>query len=183
MIRTRDFLLFGIAVLFIFAGINTTIFLDNFNTTGQGAAAITFDQSTEMVGAETVSPKNSREATVSRLKNKLAQGEGKVSGGPVFTSVDDLATSSADVVTDQTTPTSVWIGHTLDGLPLMSEDLWRFVGFSQNDQVGVALNDFPIYGVRSDGASLDSCGGVDEGLGYRYYIQPGKEIAEGCFGQ
>ena len=63
----------------------------------------------------------------------------------------------------------------------MSDQLWRYVGFGQSDQVGVALNDYLIFGSRLDNAPLDTCGGIDEGQGYRYYIQPGKEIAEGCF--
>lgn len=181
MIRTRDFLLFGIAVLFIFAGINATVLIDGIKSAGQEASVIGFEQTKEVVGAQAVSDETTPETNVARLREKLARGEGKVAGGPVFTSVDDLASSSNDVVTDQTRPSSVWIGHTTDGVPLMSEDLWRYVGFSENDQVGVALNDYPIYGARADDGTLDICGGIDEGLGYRYYIQPGKEIAEGCF--
>lgn len=181
MIRTRDFLLFGTAVLVIFAGINTTVLLDNLSSVGQGAAVVTFEQGKEVSGAEVLRNENDPEKNAARLRDKLARGEGKVSGGPVFTSVDDILTPSSTAVTDQTVPESVWIGHTVDGTQLMSEDLWRFVGFGQNDQVGVALNDYPIFGSRTDGANLDVCGGIDDGSGYRYYIQPGKEIAEGCF--
>lgn len=145
------------------------------------ATVVEFDSNKEIIGAETEAEGKDYEGNIKRLREKIARGEGVVAGGPVFTSVDDLVTVSTTTITDQTTPTSVWIGHTTDGAPLMSDQLWRYVGFGQNDQIGVALNDYPIYGTRTDGIELDNCGGIDEGQGYRYYIQPEKEIVEGCF--
>jgi len=181
MIRTRDFLLFGAVVLFLFTGLSVTILMDAWQGGHQLATVVEFDRSKEIVGAEVQKQENNYEENAKRLRDKIARGEGVVAGGPVFTSVDDLVVASTTAITDQTTPTSIWIGHTRDGAPLMSDELWRYVGFGSDEQVGVALNGHLIYGTREDSVALDSCGGIDEGQGYRYYIQPGKEINEGCF--
>lgn len=180
MIRTRDFLLFGLVVVFLSGGIGMTILNDLWRSSGQMAAAIEFSASPDPAGAEAVIPDKGRTEVLERLRTKLAKGEGLSAGAPVFTSVDDLA-SSAPTVTDQTAPEAIVMGRTLDGQPLMSDDLWRYVGFSSNDQIGTALNGVPIYGVRADALPLDPCGGADEGTGYRYFIRPGEKMAEGCF--
>ncbi|OGG41769.1 hypothetical protein A2837_00965 [Candidatus Kaiserbacteria bacterium RIFCSPHIGHO2_01_FULL_46_22] len=181
MIRTRDFLLFGAVVLFLFTGLSVTVLMDAWQEGGQLATVVEFERPKEVAGAEAEDQVKDYEGNAERLRGKIAQGEGIVAGGPVFTSVDDLMAASSTTITDQTAPTSILIGQTMDGSPLSSDELWRYVGFTQTDQIGVAINGYPIFGSHSNVAVLDACGGVDEGSGYRYYIQPGKEVAEGCF--
>ena len=63
----------------------------------------------------------------------------------------------------------------------MSGELWRFIGYSQFDQVGVAQNGTPIFGARSDNVQLDPCGGVNDGTGYHLHIQPAQDVQVNCF--
>lgn len=181
MIRTRDFLLFGLAIVFLSGGIGLTVIADILESEGQTAAIIEFAAAADPTGAEAILPTHDKNNTLQRLRQKLARGEGVKSGPPIFTSVDDQA-STAPAVTDQTAPSAVLMGQDMVGRPLMSNDLWRFVGFSSNDQIGVAENGVPIYGARNDALPLDVCGGADEGAGYRYHIKPGEALVEGCFG-
>ncbi len=182
MIRTRDFLVFSGALVFLLSMITATVATDALGGGySQVASVASFAGPAGVSGAESPSSPDTRAANISRLKNKIAAGEGDVSAGePIFTSVDTITATTAVVLTDQT-PDSVWIGHTLDGQPLMSGDMWRFVGFGSANQIGVALNDRPIFGPRADDFVLDACGGVDEGLGYRFHFQPGKFIDPACY--
>lgn len=185
MIRTRDFLVFGLVFVFLLTGIGATVIAQSWSAGTQVANVIQFDGAREpsvMVGATSQVDEFSREENAARLRQKIAAGQGSTpSGGPVFTSVDTEVATTAPLVTDDATTDSVLIGHTLQGSPLRSDDLWRFYGFTSTEQIGVALNDFPIYGSREDDHVLDSCGGVDEGFGYRYYLRPGIDVASGCF--
>ncbi len=182
MFRTRDFVAFALATAFLVSGIGATIWTQSLRGNSQLAALPTFASGAEIEGAVSEeSDSIPREENIARLKREIAAGKGDIAAGaPIFTSVDDTATS-APAVTDQTAPASVWIGHTLDGQQLFSDDVWRFAQFGPGDQIGAALNDVPIYGYRSDTAALDACGGVDEGFGYRFYLQPDKEIVPACF--
>lgn len=188
MIRTRDLAAFSVALMFVLSGIAGTALVQSFkvNASGQTAAVgqVFFDEPVEISGASIVAREVSSSATnADRLKNKIAAGEGDISAGePIFSSVDDVVTSSSSDMTDNTVPPSVQIGFTVYGEPLMSNDLWRFAGFSSFDQIGVGLDDVPIFGSRFDNVPLDRCGGIDEGVGYRYFLQPGKEIMFGCYG-
>lgn len=184
MIRTRDFALFAFGLLFFSAAIAGTLISQSWgHGLAETAAVANFAPPAAVTGATAPRPDDDPTATISRLRAKIAAGDGDVAaGGPVFTSVDDVATAtSAPVITDQVDPTSVLIGRTLDGQPLMSDDLWRFVGFSQTDQIGVAENGHPIFGPRADGLALDACGGADDGSGYRLYFDPSRSIAPACY--
>ena len=182
MIRTRDFLVFSIALVFLLSAVIATAINDIFGG-GQGQmASVSFAVPSQISGAESVKAEEDRGGNIARLKNKIAAGEGDIPAGePIFTSVDDTA-SVNDQITDQTVPTSVLIGHTMDGQPLSSGDLWRFVGYSQFEQIGTALNGTAIFGSRSDSYPLDQCGGTDEGMGYRLYINPAVALNPACFG-
>jgi hypothetical protein len=184
MIRTRDFLLFSGALVFLLSAITITVVTDAMGSGGSQVASVaSFAPPVAVMGAESPEPIDSREANLNRLKGKIAAGEGDIPAGPpIFTSVVDPVTDTDSVITDQTAPDSVQIGQTMDGQPLMSDDLWRFFGFGMNDQIGVALNGFPFFGSRPDDFVLDACGGVDEGSGYRLYFQPAKPINATCFG-
>lgn len=187
MIRTRDFAAFGTAFVFLFFAIGATWLLGSWRGSGQTAATINFADSENvpvvMDGAVSEGvPEIPRESNINRLREKIAAGEGDISaGGPVFTSVDDVSSTSAAISDDSPAP-SVLIGFTLSGAPLMSDDLWRYIGFSHLEQIGVALDDVPIYGTYPNPLMLDTCGGVDEGLGYRYHLMTDKEIPSGCYG-
>lgn len=186
MIRTRDFVVFSGALVFLFAMITATVLTDALSGGSSHVANVSLALAPEskVSGASLVGITDDRESTIARLRAKLAAGEGDISAGePVFTSVDDYVATSADaIITDQTIPTSVLIGHTLDGQPLLSSDLWRYVGFSQFDQIGTAQNGVPIYGSRADTFMLDTCGGAEEGQGYRLYVRPSENVNPACYG-
>ena len=187
MIRTRDFAAFGAAFVFLSFAIGATWLTQTWTGSLQTASVIDFsDTDTVPVVMEGAvvedSPEIPRESNINRLRGKIAAGEGDVSAGePVFTSVDDVVASSS-VVSDGSPSTSVLIGFTVGGDSLMSDDLWRYIGFSHIEQVGVALDDVPIYGSHPNPLVLDTCGGVDEGSGYRYHLMTGREIPSGCYG-
>lgn len=186
MIRTRDFVAFGTAFVFLSYAIGATWLAQAWDTAGQMASVIDFsttNTSVVMEGAVVEErPEIPRESNISRLRQKIAAGEGYVSAGePVFTSVDDIVATSS-VVSDGSPSVSVLLGFTLSGDSLMSDTLWRFIGFSHLEQIGVALNDVPIFGTHPNPLVLDSCGGVDEGNGYRYHLITDKEIPSGCYG-
>lgn len=183
MIRTRDFIVFSGALVFLFTAITTTFVTGSFSDHGQVANVINFAPPPSVDGAESYDDARPRDENIARLRSKIASGEGNVSiGEPVFTSVDDIVPSDPDsAITDQTPPSSMQIGVMQDGQPLMSDELWRFIGYAQFEQVGVSISGHPIYGARADGAQLDPCGGIDEGAGYRLYLQSEKEIVYGCF--
>jgi|GEM_PF-2392765 len=188
MIRTRDFLILSF-VLFVFVGIGMTAIFDLPRYDNNYATAIKSDiqfdtdvRSKEVEIAEV--PSVPRADNIERLRNKIAAGHGDIDrGNPVFTSVDDLIPEDEDVevITDQSDPTTFLVGHDMAEQPLMSGDLWRFFGFGANDQIGVAVNGLPIFGSRTDNYVLDMCGGVDEGLGYRYYLDLSKDLSADCF--
>lgn len=189
MIRTRDFLVFVATFLFLAGGIGATVVADSWSTAGQlaavGQSQVDLRAGAVLEGADAAStPVIPRESNIARLQQKIAAGAGDVAaGGPIFTSVDTVSISDNEpAITDQTPAESIMIGHTTDGSPLLSDELWRFAGFAFYEQVGTANDGLPIYGGRADNLPLDSCGGVDEGLGYRYYIQLGKAVGAGCFG-
>jgi hypothetical protein len=184
MIRTRDFLLFSGTLVFLLSAITITVVTDAMGNGGSQVASVAnFAPPSAVMGAESPEQTDSREANINRLKGKIAAGEGDIPAGPpIFTSVIEPVTDTDTVITDQTAPSSILIGQTMDGQPLRSDDLWRFLGFGMNDQIGEALNGSPIFGSRPDGLALDACGGVDEGFGYRLYFQPAKPIDPTCFG-
>lgn len=186
MIRTRDFIAFGAVFVFLSFAIGATWLTESWRTPGQTAAVIDFTSDTDTHVVEGAiseeAPEIPRENNITRLRQKIAAGEGNISAGaPIFTSVDDV-TATSSTVSDGSPSTSVLIGFTMSGDSLMSDDMWRFIGFSHLEQIGTALDNIPIFGAHPNSAILDSCGGVDEGLGYRYHLRPGKEIEKGCYG-
>lgn len=181
MIRTRDFAVFSIVAVFFLCAITATVAQDLWGTSGQTAAVVKFADSSAVMGAVSDSHTIDRAGNVERLKGKIAAGEGDSrDGAPVFTSVDET-TPETPVITDTAPTATVMIGSTLDGSPLYSDSLWRFVGFSASEQIGMALNGKPIYGARADTLSLDACGGTDDGTGYKLYLQTNREVAPTCF--
>ncbi len=187
MIRTRDFIVFAIAFCFITSGIGVTLLSQTFSSTSQIASVGSIDFSSgsikEIEGAISESEKEiPRNENIARLKAKIADGRGDISAGaPVFTSVDDIITDNVSI-TDQTELSRILIGKTTDGYSLYSDELWRFAGFSMFEQIGTALDGYPIFGARFDSSSLNNCGGIDEGMGYKYYLKSDYPSFSGCFG-
>lgn len=184
MLRTRDFAVFAGALVVLLAMIMVTVATDALSGAGgQVASVVNFADSATVSGAETATPSRDRQANADRLKGKIAAGEGDVAAGePIFTSVDTVVATDMPIITDQTPVASVQIGHTLDGQPLMSDGLWRFVWFTANDQIGTAQNGRPIYGAHPNEVLVDSCGGYDDGTGYKLYLSVGGNIDLACFG-
>lgn len=148
---------------------------------GQAAAVVQFADNPAVSGAVVDVHEIDREGNVNRLRSKIAAGEGNSPfGEPVFTSVDETEVSSS-TVTDESGPVSILLGQTTDGIDLWTHDLWRFVGYSQFDQIGISLKGHPIFGSRADNMPLDACGGVDDGSGYKLYLQTGIEVSASCF--
>jgi len=185
MISTRDFLLFSVALLFLLTAIVTTLFTNSFSQHSMTASVINFAPPSYVSGAETTKSPSSNEDNITRLKAKIAAGEGDVAiGEPVFTSVDDVEPSDTEPqITDQTPPSSIQIGSAMDGSPLYSTDMWRFVGYSQNEQIGIAINGTAIFGSRTDALPLDECGGVDDGSGYKFFLSTNNNVNPNCYGQ
>lgn len=183
MIRTRDFLVFTLTLVLLLTAVSATAVSGSWSGGGEVATVAKFAEAGEVSGGIAEEKTINREENITRLRSKLALGEGDIAAGePIFTSVDDVVVATTTpIVTDQTVPESILIGHTTDGIPLMNSDLWRFVGFSETEQVGVALNSVPIFGSRVDGSTLDVCGGADNGLGYRLYLRPNENILLECY--
>ena len=182
MIRTRDFAVFAAVMVFFLSAIAATVAEDLWGQNGQTAAAIEFAGASGVTGAMSDGREINHASNIERLRSKIASGEGDSPlGAPVFTSVDDVVEDSAPIVTDASPAASVVIGTATDGSPLYSDDLWRFVGFSHIEQIGIASNGVPIFGARADTLSLDPCGGADDGSGYKFYLQTNREVAPTCF--
>ena len=182
MIRTRDFAVFSAVMVFFVTAITATVAKDLWGQGGQAASVIEFADASAVSGAVTDDHEINRAGNIERLRSKIAAGEGDSPlGAPVFTSVDDVIEDSAPIVTDASGMIPVMIGAAMDGSSLYSDELWRFVGFSQLEQIGTAANGVPIYGARADTLPLDQCGGVDDGSGYKLYLQTNREVAPSCF--
>lgn len=179
MIRTRNFLLFVFVFTFLLSGIGGTILTNAWDSEAEAATVLKFDQSTSVVyGAKAMEREVPRDENINRLRDKLARGGGDIDGGePIFTSVDTVVSTNTPLVTDDVPPPAIQIGFSLNGKPLFNDNLWRFVGFSHIDQIGVALNDVPIYGSYPNPELLDSCGGI----GGKYYLPANKEVNPECY--
>ncbi|MEX2341007.1 MAG: hypothetical protein WD605_01665, partial [Candidatus Paceibacterota bacterium] len=151
MIRTRDFTAFGAAFVFLSFAIGATWLTQVWNMTGQTASTIDFSASGSapmvMEGSMVEEkPDIPRDSNINRLRQKIAAGEGDISAGaPIFTSVDDIATTTPSV-SDSSPSTSILIGFTVEGEDLTSDELWSFIVFSHLEQIGMALDDIPIFG-------------------------------------
>ncbi len=182
MIRTRDFAVFSAALVFLLSVLTATVAYDLWGTGGEMATVVKFADEAPVSGAIADSRNIDRAGNISRLKAKIAAGEGdNPQGEPIFTSVDDFSNDDLLPITDDSLSVSVHIGTGLDGSALFSDALWRFIGFSFYEQIGTALNGVPIFGARSDNLPLDACGGADDGSGYKLYLQTDREVAAGCF--
>lgn len=182
MIRTRDFVVFSAALVFLLSVLTATVAYDLWGTSGQMATVVKFADNAPVEGAVADHRNIDRDGNIERLKTKIAAGEGDSrAGAPVFTSVDDV-TEDRTVTTSADSPSvSVMIGRTMDGGALFSDGLWRFIGFGPYEQIGTALNGAPIFGARGNGVALDDCGGTDDGSGYKLYLQTDREVDPSCF--
>lgn len=75
MIRTRDFLLFILIVVFLLMGIGTTLIYERINTVAGTVSKVDFDKETVEIEVIAVTSENDREANLARLKEKIAAGE------------------------------------------------------------------------------------------------------------
>lgn len=73
------------------------------------------------------------------------------------------------------------IGVTPAGALIKNGDASLYAGFSEVMLIGYALDGLPIYGVKSDTASLDACGGESQVAGYRYYLRAEDDFMLGCY--
>lgn len=182
MIRTRDFAVFSVALVFLLSVLTATVAYDLWGTSGQMATVVKFADNAPVAGAVADHRNIDRDGNIERLRSKIAAGEGDSTlGEPVFTSVDDVAEDDGVTSTDDSPSVSVMIGRTMDGGALFSDGLWRFIGFGPYEQIGTALNGTPIFGARGDSVALDDCGGTDDGSGYKLYLQTNREVAPECF--
>lgn len=261
MIRTRDLLLYVLVLFFLLGGIAATVVRDTTPdaTTQAGQVAQYLADPTEIT-ADVVDGTIDREANLTKLRKKIAAGEGVVAAGPpVFESVDTIAEDvpeeenpdaplpstdrnvalcafvdplsevvaswpvtgatvklieGARLVTIKETKQvavgsstvstttekvvlqlpvspqrtlashcidSTVIGVALDGSLIRNDETWRFRSYSHETVVGYARDGFPIYGQGIDETLLDSCGGYDNGVGYRYHIRERELFILGCF--
>lgn len=183
MLRTRDFALFAVLAGFLISGIGLTWVSGIPQEASPAATAlVALEEGRVPDDAIVDGHSNNQSEIIARLQNKVSGGLGDIHAGePNFDSVDTLRVATdTEVVTDQTYSESVLVGQTMDGMPLMSDDSWRFLGWKANQQIGIAVDGFPIYGTREDSVVLDECGGIDEGSGYRYYMKVGKDFKTGC---
>lgn len=97
MIRTRDFLLFAVALLFLLSGIAFTVAID------RSSDARTLSANIALLSNEapTVAPEKAgmdRASNIADLRARLARGEGVISAGPpVFESVDTKKVEATSV--------------------------------------------------------------------------------------
>jgi len=101
MIRTRDFVLFIIVVLFLLFGIGTTLIYEKFEAASGSVARVVFNQ--EAVVPE-VAPKteiDERAANIARLKEKLKEGS-EISVPDIDTVVTPPPPPAAESVTNRT---------------------------------------------------------------------------------
>jgi hypothetical protein len=92
-----------------------------------------------------------------------------------------VATSRAAV--DSCLP-DLLIGIRRDGagwVPLTNEQARAFAQFSSDALIGYARDGFPIYGPRTDGQSLDRCGGLVVNGQYQYHIRADELFILGCY--
>lgn len=171
MIRTRDFLFFALAFIFLSSGIAITLALGDWVEVSNVATVVEFDnQGSRVVGAEVLSTEIPRDQNILRLKSSLSAGIGDIPDGePMFTSVDTVNNDTV-IVSDDTPPSSIQLGFTTDGEPLLSENLWRFAWFTENDQVGVSLSETRIFGYHSNPNLLDQCGGFFDDGEYKLFL-------------
>ncbi len=95
MIRTRDFLLFALAFVFLLAGISSTILLGSWRTGQEKTATVIFASGEIPTGAEAIFNTTDYEDNAARLRGQLRAGSGDIDAGdPVFTSVDQLLAAS-----------------------------------------------------------------------------------------
>lgn len=73
------------------------------------------------------------------------------------------------------------VGVALDGTLIRNDETWRFRSVSSESIIGYARDGFPIYGPGVDETQLDSCGGYDNGVGYRYHLRENELFVLGCF--
>lgn len=73
------------------------------------------------------------------------------------------------------------VGVALDGTLIKNDETWRFRSVSSESVIGYALDGFPIYGEGIDESRLDSCGGYDSGVGYRYHLREKELFVLACF--
>ncbi|MEZ4200789.1 MAG: hypothetical protein R3B69_04415 [Candidatus Paceibacterota bacterium] len=89
MIRTRDFFLYALILLFLCIGVGTTLIAQSKNTI-EIPTVTHFLLGRENVAVVSGESANDRETTIARLREKLAQESGySISRVPVFTSVDE----------------------------------------------------------------------------------------------
>jgi hypothetical protein len=73
------------------------------------------------------------------------------------------------------------IGVALDGNLIKNSDTWKFRNYSSDVLLGYARDGIPIYGQGVDEALLDTCGGYDNGIEYRYYLREKELFVLACF--
>lgn len=264
MIRTRDFLLYVVVLLFLLVGIGFTVAIQSSGNTDNTLSAQVAKLNADSIDPEVYGNGNvlNREANLQKLREKIAEGEGKIAEGePVLYSVDSpsgtpqtqvsenldalpertereprycpnvrddillsanwpaesvtielvegarlvraeveemqqVGSSTAATTTSKVllqlpvSPQRVFgnscidsevIGVALDGSLIHNDETWRFRSASHESVIGYARDGFPIYGQGVDESLLDSCGGYDSGVGYRYHLREGELFVLGCY--
>lgn len=74
-----------------------------------------------------------------------------------------------------------YVGVTVDGRLIHNNDTILFAAKTAGEQIGYAFDGNPIYGMATDEAGLDACGGHEVAGEYRYQLRSGEDFILGCF--
>lgn len=96
MIRTRDFVLFVIAVTFLSIGIGGTLIHDIWTNDSREAAPVDLVDGGVPPSVISELSEDDREINLTRLREKIAKGEGIIASAPPILISVDTATSSSD---------------------------------------------------------------------------------------
>ncbi|MEX0917725.1 MAG: hypothetical protein WDZ93_01060 [Candidatus Paceibacterota bacterium] len=99
MVRTRDFLVYVLTLVFLVSAIGFTVLSDSNTPSERVAKQVTFVPNTATAYGALASGTDGEDRTayIEAMKAKLARGEGRIEGAPVvFTSVDDFVAATTN---------------------------------------------------------------------------------------
>ncbi len=100
MIRTRDFILFIVVVLFLLFGIGGTLMYERLQAVTSSVTKVAFNQETMVPEVVPATETDERAANIARLKEKLAEGS-KISVADIDTVVAPPPPPAQDAVTNR----------------------------------------------------------------------------------
>jgi hypothetical protein len=109
-------------------------------------------------------------------------------GSASSTQEEEVVTTLTSLIQLQATPVklsqsvcvpSEVVGVTNGGILMFNSDVSSYRKIPENALIGYARDGFPIYGVYA--GAVDSCGGYDHPLGYRYTVSTERDYILGCY--